>query len=183
MATKTLMMDGQSGVVAIVSYGYGSQGSWALLYPEYYRDQVFFHSAYRYLQPDPVGASSTQVTFPQRDITYYTWSSGGCGGCFITTAVVEFMGGADDGDELTTLRKFRDEYMNAKNVDKLKWYYKNAPRIVEKLKALPNAEFIFKNMYASFIKPSVDLVKQDRLQEAEYMYALGVAYATEMAGE
>ena len=176
-------MDGSSGVVAIVEYGYGHQGSWALLYPSTIYHVVYFHSAYKYLQPDPVGSSLTQVTFPQRDVTYFTWSDGGCGGCFITTAVVEYMGGADDGDELTTLRRFRDEYMADKNVSQLKWYYKNAPRIVGKLKALPNAEFVFKNMYASFIKPSVDLIKQDRLQEAEYMYALGVAYATEMVGE
>ena len=176
------MMDGQSGVVAIVSYGYGGQGSAALSTPESYSAYVYFHSKYKSLQPDPV-VSSAQVTFPQRNVTYFTWNDGGCGGCFITTAVVEYMGGKDDGDELTTLRQFRDEYMADKNASQLKWYYKNAPRIVEKLKALSNAEFVFKNMYASFIKPSVELIKQDRLQEAEYMYALGVAYATEMVGE
>ena len=57
-------------------------------------------------------------------------SGGGGGGCFITTAIVERRGEADDGPTLTKLRKFRDEYMANKKVE-VQEYYVIAPILVE----------------------------------------------------
>ena len=58
--------------------------------------------------------------------------TGGGGGsfCFITTAIVERRGEADDGVTLTKLRKFRDTFMGGRNSDDLNEYYKIAPAIV-----------------------------------------------------
>jgi len=52
------------------------------------------------------------------------------GGCFITTAIVEKKGEADDGETLTKLRKFRDEYMVDKP-EEVQEYYDIAPKIIE----------------------------------------------------
>ena len=57
------------------------------------------------------------------------------GGCFLTTAIVERRGEADDGKTLTKLRSFRDTFMGGKESDELKEYYTIAPLIVE---AIPN---------------------------------------------
>ena len=51
------------------------------------------------------------------------------GGCFLTTALVEYRGEADDGPTLTKLRNFRDTYL--KNFpEEIKKYYVIAPQIV-----------------------------------------------------
>lgn len=57
---------------------------------------------------------------------------GGGGGCFLTTAVVELRGEADDGHTLSTLRKFRDGWMAAtpEGRARIAEYYTVAPRIV-----------------------------------------------------
>ena len=62
---------------------------------------------------------------------------GGRGGCFLTTAIVEQRGEADDGPTLTTLRAFRDGYM-AQRPDGpalVAEYYDVAPRIVAAIPA------------------------------------------------
>ena len=60
-----------------------------------------------------------------------TGGGGDGGGCFLTTAVVERRGEADDGPTLTALRGFRDGYMmqTAKRRALAAEYYEIAPRI------------------------------------------------------
>lgn len=61
----------------------------------------------------------------------------GDGGCFLTTAVVERRGEADDGPTLTTLREFRDCYMltDPERVAMVAEYYAAAPKIVAAIPA------------------------------------------------
>ena len=58
--------------------------------------------------------------------------SDGNGGCFLTTAVVELRGEADDGPTLTTLREFRDGWLAETKEGRalIAEYYVLAPRIV-----------------------------------------------------
>ena len=60
-----------------------------------------------------------------------TGGGGDGGGCFLTTAVVERRGEADDGPTLTALRAFRDGYMmqTPKRRALVSEYYEIAPRI------------------------------------------------------
>lgn len=53
----------------------------------------------------------------------------GNGACFLTTAIVDRRGEADDGPTLTKLRKFRDTYLRNMPTEVEK-YYEVAPRIV-----------------------------------------------------
>lgn len=56
-------------------------------------------------------------------------------GCFLTTAVVEQRGEADDGPTLTTLRNFRDTFMrqSAQHRALVAQYYNVAPAIVDRI--------------------------------------------------
>lgn len=165
MPTRTLHIDGNTGVAAIIrtSAYWAGGNSPAITSPEYYPDDVFFHSSLNYLQPDlsVFNGSSVSVTFPQREIAYYTWadgSKGGCGGgCFITTAVCQSLGLPDDCYELQTLRKFRDEYMltTADGREKVDWYYRHAPAIVQAIDLLTDREDVYQKLYSDFISSAV----------------------------
>ena len=87
------------------------------------------------------------------------------GGCFLTSACVEYLGKADDCEELTVLRAFRDGYM--KSVDGgeklIKDYYAIAPKIVENINTSEH-----KGKYYTYINETVDkCVKLIELKENE----------------
>jgi hypothetical protein len=100
-------------------------------------------------------------------------NSGG-GMCFITTAVCEADGLADDCDELETLRKFRDEFMEAtaNGRELVKVYYFYAPIIVGKLETLRRdlRDAIYLVFREFFIRPAVAAVKDGRNSDAERIY-------------
>lgn len=54
---------------------------------------------------------------------------GNSGSCYLTTAIVEKRGEADNGYTLTTLRRFRDTYLANKH-NEVVYYYNIAPKIV-----------------------------------------------------
>jgi len=192
MPTKSLYIDGLNGVVAIIRYSSWSNVpsetnrgfSAALTSPTSYPEDVFFHTSLPYMEPDPVTSSPQSIFLASTPVAYFTWSSGGCGFCFITTAVCEYMGEPDDGDTLTTLRNFRDNHMLATKGGrkKVEWYYQHAPGIVAKLKNRSDAESVFMHMYSKFIVPSVLACKDGRLDDAEKIYSIGLRYAARMAG-
>tara|TARA_R110002072_G_scaffold300147_1_gene477014 strand:- start:181 stop:1911 length:1731 start_codon:yes stop_codon:yes gene_type:complete len=59
----------------------------------------------------------------------HSGATDGDSGCFLTTAIVEHRGEADDGPTLTKLRNFRDTYL-ADYPEEVKKYYQVAPKIV-----------------------------------------------------
>ena len=74
------------------------------------------------------------------------------GGCFITTACVNYYGCSDDCYELTTLRNFRDSYLASTEEGSamIQEYYSIAPSIVDKLNSSSNKkehyEYIYKEI-------------------------------------
>lgn len=66
-----------------------------------------------------------------------TYQSGSSSGCFLTSACVDYLGKADDCEELTALRNFRDTYMKSTEEGKklVEEYYAVAPKIVESINA------------------------------------------------
>ena len=83
------------------------------------------------------------------------------GGCFLTSACVEARGLADDCEELTLLRKFRDEYLSTCDGGKeeIEEYYRIAPGIVEKIKSQDHAISVFDRIYTDLIVPCVENIK------------------------
>lgn len=73
--------------------------------------------------------------------------------CFITSAVCDSFGKADDCYELTAFRNFRDSWLiNQSDGKKLiAEYYNIAPKIVEKINSLSNSAEIYKNIWRDYL--------------------------------
>jgi len=109
---------------------------------------------------------------------------GGGGGCFLTTAAVEHMGQADDGEVLNTFRKFRDGWMrkskeHRKDID---WYYSNAPKIVDSLDSSPDSGKLYKDLYKNYIMPAYKAIKTGDMKHAYAKYKEMVNHAEDISG-
>lgn len=95
-------------------------------------------------------------------------------GCFITTAMCEFYGLADDCEELTILRNFRDTYMQETELRRaqVEHYYKYAPKIVEHFNALiPVVKAdLYMFLRDTYILPAVEAIKVGELDYAYQLY-------------
>mgnify|MGYP003634536977 CR=1 FL=1 len=92
-------------------------------------------------------------------------SSTESGGCFLTTAIVERRGEADNGPTLTTLRNFRDTYL-AELPEEVAEYYRVAPLIVASIpKDHKDWDWI-----GSQIDKAVDFIDRNLLDEAYKTY-------------
>ncbi len=104
--------------------------------------------------------------------------SSGSSGCFITTAVCDFYGKADDCYELMTLREFRDNWL-AKQSDGMhliQEYYLNAPGLVEAMKTSRRYEHYCMILMNDYINPCVSLINQERYEECKKTYISGIDY-------
>jgi len=74
--------------------------------------------------------------------------------CFITTAVCDSFGKADDCYELTAFRNFRDKWLALQSDGKnlIAEYYEVAPKIVEKINSLTNSAEIYKNIWSDYLQ-------------------------------
>ena len=93
-------------------------------------------------------------------------------GCFLTSACTEAKGLPDDCYELTTLRKFRDEYLAKQECGKceIDHYYQVAPVIVAKIHSDTNAKAVFEKIYAELVAPCVKLIEDGDLVTAHSKY-------------
>lgn len=99
------------------------------------------------------------------------------GGCFFTTACVDYKNLSDDCRKLSVLRNFRDNYM-AKQKDgenDIKEYYSKAPKIVEAINAKENKEEIYNDIYVNVIKPCVELIEAGANEKAYRQYKMMVS--------
>lgn len=92
--------------------------------------------------------------------------------CYITTAVCESLGKEDDCEELSLLRSFRDGYMMTVpgGEEMVREYYDTAPRIVNVINALSDSEPVYRELYAEYIKPCIEMIKQGRLYDCMRHY-------------
>jgi hypothetical protein len=102
-----------------------------------------------------------------------TSSSGSSNGCFLTTACVQHKGLPDNCDELDTLRLLRDRHMlsTAEGRTLVKTYIAHAPQLVQTIDGYDNKKEIYTYMYEQMILPSVQLVKENRFEEAVELYS------------
>jgi hypothetical protein len=108
-------------------------------------------------------------------------SSGG--GCFITTAVCEVRGEADDCATLQKLRAFRDSYMQEtkQRQDLVRLYYDCAPKIVERINAREDRSSFIDYLYCRFIVPACASIDRGNLLDAFNMYTQMVVFAHQEA--
>lgn len=97
-----------------------------------------------------------------------------CGheGCFITTAVCEFKGLADDCHELTSLRSFRDRHMKtcSAKASMLNTYYEVAPHYVGVIDQRADRAEIYQTLNERFIQPAVVAADSGDDLKAENLY-------------
>ena len=97
--------------------------------------------------------------------------SGG-GGCYITTAVCEEFGKADDCYELNVFRAFRDNWL-LKQPDGeylVDQYYNTAPAIVKAINSQSNRTDIYHNINEVYLKRCLDLIEKGKNEECKELY-------------
>ncbi|HAC31314.1 MAG TPA: hypothetical protein DCF70_01645 [Treponema sp.] len=93
------------------------------------------------------------------------------GGCFITTAVCQSRNLPDNCEELTLLRKFRDDWMCREGLqNEIDEYYETAPKICTEINKTPGSAEIYDSIYERWIKKSVDAIKSGMYAEAHEIY-------------
>ncbi|HBV82509.1 MAG TPA: GTP-binding protein [Lachnospiraceae bacterium] len=105
---------------------------------------------------------------------------GGGGGCYITTAICEEFGKADDCYELTAFRKFRDNWLKQQPDGEMliTRYYKTAPQIVDLINKQPNRTAIYQFINENYLskcllyieKGENDKCKNAYIEMMEYLY-------------
>lgn len=122
-----------------------------------------------------------QYVYSDETCSHYKKRGSSSAGCFLTSACCSYKELPDDCYELTTLRKFRDNYL--KNIPNgqimIEEYYSIAPAIVSAIEKQDNKEAIYKEIYAT-ISECVKLIESDKLDETLFVYKKMVADLSEM---
>lgn len=97
---------------------------------------------------------------------------GGSGFCFITTAVCEYMGKADDCTELQTMRFFRDEWLAFQpgGQELIERYYEIAPGIVKRLKASPFYAHYCECLWDEYLSVCLEMISRGEYEECRKHY-------------
>lgn len=123
-------------------------------------------------------AQNAQAAIAAENTASARASSGG-GFCFITTAVCERDGLADDCDALVTLRTFRDDFMSRtpRLRELVSLYYAIAPIIVNRLNALPDyTRAVSYAILREFIYSCVECIKLGDDDGALFLYCEMLEY-------
>lgn len=93
--------------------------------------------------------------------------------CYITTAVCESLGKADDCYELNLLREFRDHYlMKQKNgASIVHEYYDIAPTIVKRMNQKEDCAKLYQDVWKNYLEPCVNLIENGKQKECMDIYA------------
>lgn len=105
--------------------------------------------------------------------------SGGGGFCFITTAICEREGLADDCEILTAFREFRDTFMQQTESDKetVREYYRIAPGILSKIRARKDGGESLEMLRVHFLLPAFNAIKANDFERARTLYIAMVVVA------
>lgn len=92
--------------------------------------------------------------------------------CFITTAVCDNFGKADDCYELTMFRSFRDNWLanQPEGESLINEYYRIAPNIVNKINQLRNAKEIYQQIWNEYLQPCLLFIENGKYLECESKY-------------
>lgn len=84
------------------------------------------------------------------------------GGCYLTTAMCDVLGKADNCFELDTLRAFRSNYMRrtTEGQQLLREYDLISPPIAEKLLISKSKNLIAEKMLNDYINPAIELIEK-----------------------
>lgn len=92
--------------------------------------------------------------------------------CYITTAVCESQGKADDCYELTLLRSYRDRYLlsTAEGADLVREYYNIAPTIVSRIARSEAPDRVYKEIWKNYLAPCIGMIEAGKPEECRERY-------------
>lgn len=94
------------------------------------------------------------------------------GGCYITTAVCQYLGKSDHCHMLNTFRHFRDHWLTQQVNGKalIFEYYREAPKIVLWIQDQPNQDQIYTAINQRYLRPCYRLLKHRKYRECFRLY-------------
>lgn len=92
--------------------------------------------------------------------------------CYITTAVCDSLGKADNCYELNLLREYRDNYLihTEAGEEIVQKYYDIAPTIVKRISREEKADEIYQNIWDEYLKPCVSFIEDGKCEECREKY-------------
>lgn len=92
--------------------------------------------------------------------------------CYITTAVCNSFGKADDCYELTLFRNFRDSYLLKMPEGKqlVEEYYVKAPKIVAQINTLPERDTIYYQIWNQYLQRCMGLIQSNEFESCKKVY-------------
>jgi hypothetical protein len=92
--------------------------------------------------------------------------------CYITTAVCESFGKADNCYELTLLRDYRDNYLMSVpgGEQMIQEYYDVAPSIVKHINQKEGASEIYRSIWDTYLSPCIHMIEQGELEDCRVLY-------------
>lgn len=92
--------------------------------------------------------------------------------CYITSAVCESFGKADDCYELTLLRDYRDNYLASlpDGEQMVREYYDMAPSIVKHISQSGDSKEIYRSIWDTYLAPCICMIEENRLEDCREHY-------------
>lgn len=92
--------------------------------------------------------------------------------CYITTAVCESQGKADNCYELELLRDYRDQYLlsTPEGAALVKEYYNIAPTIVSRIARSEASEQVYEEIWQNYLAPCVHLIEAGKKEDCREQY-------------
>ena len=122
---------------------------------------------------NPPGVISPVKFCSLKCVTQWKEKNGGSNSCFITTAICKTLNKPDDCAELTSLRNFRDTFMQEtmEMHEEVHEYYHIAPKICAEIeKSEDSGTKTYTAIWDKYLKPAVVAVEQKKYQEAHDIY-------------
>ena len=136
------------------------------------RCYILTNSLGNYIDVDDYGSCDYFHAIPTTSNSgYKSGSSHSNSFCFLTTACVNYYNKADNCEELTLLRFFRDNFLLNKEggAELIKNYYQIAPKIIKKIDNSNNSQSYYEFIYCQ-IEKCVNLIKEKKYEETLRIY-------------
>ena len=110
--------------------------------------------------------------------------SSGSSGCFITTAVCDYLGKPDDCQELMDFRRFRDNWLRHQpgGEDLVREYYETAPELVRRMHASDAYADICTEIWKDYLLPCQQMIHENRLEDCRDHYVAMVRHLQARVG-
>ncbi|QVY61277.1 GTPase family protein [Cytobacillus gottheilii] len=94
------------------------------------------------------------------------------GGCYITTATMQFLNKPDDCYELNTLRKYRDNWLanQSDGIELINKYYEIAPKLVDIIDSSSNKDEIYNQIWVNYISKCLKFIENKQYSACKELY-------------